>query len=238
MTRRQLPLPFDPTPRYEGQAFLDDESNAEALAWLERAADWPQGRLALWGEAGAGKSHLLHRWASRRGGELRAGPGLRFVPPTVPLAIDDADAAPEAALLHSLNAAAEAGLPVLLAARTPPARWNVALPDLASRLRAITAIAIRPPGEALLRALFTRLLADRQLAVPEPVRDWLLLRLPRTADSMREAAARLDRAALAAGRRVSRPLAAAVLAELTPEADHEDLAHAPSGLSPAPAPLL
>ena len=68
---------------------------------------------------------------------------MRDDPPTTALAIDDADAVPEATvLLHTLNAAAEARLPVLLAARTAPARWPVSLPDLASRLRATTAVAL------------------------------------------------------------------------------------------------
>ena len=118
---------------------------------------------------------------------------------------------------------------MLLAARTPPARWPVRLPDLASRLRAVTAVEIRPAEEELLRALLARLLAERQISVPEAVQDWLLLRLPRTQAAMREAAARLDHGALAAGRGVTRALAAAVLDELAdqdddPAADgHEDI---------------
>ena len=70
----------------------------------------------------------------------------------------------ETALLHLLNAAGEAGLPILLAAPAPPSRWPVRLPDLASRLRAITAVEIGPPEDALLRTLLARLLAERQLA--------------------------------------------------------------------------
>ena len=71
---------------------------------------------------------------------------LRFHPIAGPLAIDDADTAPELALLHLLNAAAEAGFPVLLTGRSPPARWHIALPDLASRLRAATAVEIARAG--------------------------------------------------------------------------------------------
>ena len=215
MSFRQLALDFPHEPRFAGAAFLPAASNAAARAWLARPAEWPQGRLALWGEAGCGKTHLLHIWAARRGAARLAGPGLRFAGfPRSPLAIDDADLAPEHDLLHLLNAAAEAGQTMLLAARTPPSRWPVRLPDLASRLRAITAVEIRPAEEALLRTLLARLLADRQCAVPEAVQDWLLLRLPRTEAAMREAAARLDRAALAAGRPVSRALAAAILGEI------------------------
>ncbi len=207
---RQLPLPFAHEPRFSATDFLAGPSNAEAMAWL--AAAWPQRRLALWGPEGSGKTHLLHLWAEREGARLLARPALPRAPepPDRPLAIDDADAAAERPLLHLLNAAAEAGLPVLLAARTPPARWAAALPDLASRLRAMTATEIRPPDDDLLRALLTRLLSERQLAVPEAVQDWLRLRLPRTPAAMREAAARLDRTALVAGRRVTRAIAADV----------------------------
>ena len=97
-------------------------------------------------------------------------PALHGLPelPAAGVALDDADAvADERALLHLLNAAGEAGLPVLLAARAPPARWAARLPDLASRLRAMTAVEIGAPEDALLRALLARLLADRQLRLPE-----------------------------------------------------------------------
>jgi chromosomal replication initiation ATPase DnaA len=215
MSSRQLALDFPHEPRFAASDFLPADSNAEARAWLARPAGWPQRRLALWGEPGCGKTHLLHIWAARNSAIRLAGPGLRFTAfPRAPLAIDDADLAPPRDLLHLLNAAAEAGQALLLAARTPPARWPATLPDLASRLRATTAVEIRPAEEALLRTLLARLLAARQCAVPEAVQDWLLLRLPRTQAAIREAAARLDRAALAAGRPANRALAAAVLAEI------------------------
>ncbi|HSU05028.1 MAG TPA: chromosomal replication initiator DnaA [Acetobacteraceae bacterium] len=207
---RQLPLPFIHRPEFAGD-FLEAASNAAALTWLARAGDWPGGRLAIWGDAGCGKTHLLHHWVGRVGGRYLCGPVLRQDPPTTALAIDDADAVPEpTVLLHILNAAAEAGLPVLLAARQAPARWRACLPDLASRLRAVTAVEIGPAEDSLLKALFARLLADR-VQVPACLQDWIRLRLPRTPGALREAAARLDRASLAAGGAVTRSLAASLL---------------------------
>jgi chromosomal replication initiation ATPase DnaA len=219
---RQLPLPFVHAPQYAAADFLPAASNSEAMTWLERTDAWPQRRLALAGAGGCGKTHLLHLWAGRTGATILHGPGLPddVTPPTRPVAIDDADAAPEQPLLHWLNAAQEAGQPVLLAGRTPPARWPAELPDLLSRLRATAAVEIRPAEDALLCALFARLLAERQVAVTEPVQAWLRLRLPRTPAAMREAAARLDHVALAAGRPISRAIAAAVLADLAEEPDH------------------
>jgi chromosomal replication initiation ATPase DnaA len=116
--------------------------------------------------------------------------------------------------LHLLNSAAEAGWPVLLAARPPPARWPTRLADLASRLRATTAVQIAPAEDALLRPLLARLLSERQFAVPEPVQAWLLARLPRNPAALVDAAARLDRAGLAAGRAITRALAAEALRDL------------------------
>jgi chromosomal replication initiation ATPase DnaA len=214
----QLPLPFQHQPTYAAADFLEAPSNEAALTWLNRAEDWPDQRLALWGEPGCGKTHLLRLWAGRRGAALLAAAdvhGLPVLPASGGVALDDADTiTDEPALLHLLNAAREAGLPVLLAARTPPARWPVRLPDLASRVRAVTAVEIMPPEESLLRALLLGLLADRQLAVRADLQDWLLLRLPRAPAALREAVARLDQAALAAGGGVTRPIAAAVLAAM------------------------
>ena len=209
-----MALPFPHAPHYRPEEFLAAASNAEAMQWLRNTASWPLGRLALWGPEGCGKTHLLHLWAGRHGAVLLAGPLLTAQPPETPIAVDDADAAPERPLLHLLNAAGEAGLPVLLAGRAAPARWNPALPDLSSRLRATTAVRIGPAEEGLLRSLLARLLTERQLAVAEPVQAWLLLHQPRSQGAIREAVARLDRAALAVGGRVTRPLAQAMVTGL------------------------
>lgn len=217
MPPRQLALPFAHVPSHAEADFLPAESNAAALAWLADDARWPQRRLVLFGPAGAGKTHLLHIWAARAGAVVLSGAALCGLPLPGPAAVDDADLAPAEPLLHLLNANAEAGHPTLLAARRPPARWGVALPDLASRLRAAAAAEIQPPEDSLLRALLARLLSDRQLQVPGPVQDWLLVHLPREAAALREAVARMNRAALASGRRVTRALAAGAVAGLVDE---------------------
>jgi chromosomal replication initiation ATPase DnaA len=213
----QLPLPIFPGPRFAEADFRQAQSNADACAWLRRTDDWPNHRLALWGEAGRGKTHLLHIWAARTGAVLRTGPMLSGLPdlPTTGVALDDADAVrDETALLHLLNATGEACLPILLAARAPPSRWAVQLPDLASRLRAITAVELGPPEDTLLCALLARLLADRQLRPPEALLEWLVRRLPRSPAALREAVARLDAAALERHRNITVPFAARVLADL------------------------
>lgn len=214
---RQLPLPLAVAASSARADLVEDASNAEALAWLDRPGDWPLGRLALHGEPGVGKSHMLRAAAALRGWRLLPGAALTealALAPAPGTALDEADAAPEAALFHLINRAAETGAPLLLAARTPPARWPVRLPDLASRLKATLAVGIGAPTDALLAALLAKHLADRQLRVGAEVQAFLLARLPREAAAVAGAVAALDAAALAAGAPITRPFARQVLAGL------------------------
>ena len=214
---RQLPLPLPHAESHDPADLLEDASNREALAWLRRPERWPNNRLALAGPPATGKTHMLRGLAAGRGWPVLDGTRLRGLPPEAPagaagLALDDADCAPEEeALLHLLNICAERGQPLLLAGREPPARWPVALPDLRSRLRAMAVAAVGPPEDALLAALLRKHFADRQLRLDPALAAWLLPRLPREAAAVAEAAARLDRAALAGGGRVTRALASLVL---------------------------
>ena len=221
MKQRALPLlhvaPAGP--------FLPAPSNERALAFLDAGA-WPAGRLWLWGPPGTGKSHLLRLWTARQreagidaallpASSLGRAVADYILPATGALALDDLDGlADEPALLHLLNLAAEAGVPLLLASRDSPARLAVALPDLASRVRATLAVCIDPPGDALLDALLARLLADRQLAVPPSVGRYLRARLPRDPDTLRRAVGRLDEASLERRRPITVALAGQLLEEL------------------------
>jgi chromosomal replication initiation ATPase DnaA len=219
MKTAQLPLPFPHRVDYAAAAFLEAPANAAALGWLSRPLEWPDFRLALWGEAGSGKTHLLHRWAAPQSALILDGQTLAppSAPPARAVAIDNAAAADERALLHWLNSCAENGHAALLAARAAPGRWPVRLADLASRLRAITAVEIGAADDALLRALLARLLADRQLRVSELTQEWLLSRLPRSQAALREAAQRLDSASLSSGGAVTIALARATLADMMAE---------------------
>jgi chromosomal replication initiation ATPase DnaA len=243
---RQLPLPLPHAESFDPADLLEDASNREALAWLERPERWPGGRLALAGPPATGKTHMLRGLAARRGWPVLDGVRLRGLP-EVPvaraagdgLAVDDADCAPEeAALLHLVNICAERRQPLLMAGREPPARWPVALPDLRSRLRATAVAAVRPPEDALLAALLRKHFADRQLRLDPALAAWLLPRLPREAAAVAEAAARLDRAALAGGGRVTRGLASLAMRDMpgfgAGEDDEESAAAGEDASTPAP----
>ena len=211
MTTTQLGLPLGaPAPRYAEADLLPNSAQDEARAWLNRTADWPGARLILWGAPGCGKTHLLHAWAQRNQATILTEAPTTW--PETPVAIDSLDTVPdEPALFHLLNATAEARHPLLMIATEAPARLPVRLPDLSSRLKAALAVQIGPAPEAFLARLLEKLLADRQFSIPLNVQTFLLRRLPRSPGAIRDAAARLDAAALAAGRKIDFALASEAL---------------------------
>ncbi|MAG95381.1 MAG: DnaA/Hda family protein [Alphaproteobacteria bacterium] len=214
----QLAFDLAQRPALGAEDFLVAESNAEAVSWLDRWPDWPGRALALHGPPGSGKSHLVHVWQAATGGTLlnhedvAAARGDLMGPGATAVALDDADRAPQnEALLHLYNGIVEAGGTLLLTGQTPPARWEVALADLRSRLRAIPAVAVLPPDDALLAALLVKLFADRQLRVAVDLVHYLVGRLERSPDAARRAVVALDEGALAKGREITVPLAREVL---------------------------
>jgi chromosomal replication initiation ATPase DnaA len=231
---RQLALPFPNDPQYLPETYVRGEGNAEALAWFERLDSWPGCRLVVQGEAGAGKTHLLHVFAHQHQAALLSSDSVRVfmpLPDARSLAIDDADTVNNScALLHLLNTAAERRIPTLLAGRSAPAFWHTDLLDLNSRLRASSVVTLHAPHDAILDTLLLRLLAERQLCVPDRLRAYMLVHLPRTGGALREAVARLDRLALSTGGRVTRAMAASAIdrsqsSELyaPSQADYDDL---------------
>jgi chromosomal replication initiation ATPase DnaA len=217
----QLPLDLKLRPALGRADFIVAASNAEALAAIDGWQLWPGGRMALVGPASAGKTHLASVWARASGGRLVAAGTLQAeaVPENAqgPLALEDidravaGDAGREAALLHLFNALAEAGRPLLLTSRQPPARLPVALPDLASRLGAMALCRLAEPDDGLLAALLAKLFRDRQLRVHPGLVPFLVRRMERSGSAAEVLAARLDAAALGAHRPLTVPFARQVL---------------------------
>jgi chromosomal replication initiation ATPase DnaA len=214
---RQLALALPHAESFARVDFLIGASNKAALGMIERWPDWPDRALALVGPEGAGKSHLASIWADIAGarrvsaralGETNLPAALA----TGALVIEDASArVDERALFHLLNLMRQEEAFVLITARTMPASWSVALPDLASRLRAVLAIELKPPDDTLLRAVLVKLFADRQLAVDESLIGYLATRIERSFAGARAAVEQLDREALRRQRPVTRALAAETL---------------------------
>ena len=213
----QLPLDLAGPPRLGRTDFSPAPANAAALQAVESWPAWPDRVFLLLGPRGAGKSHLAAIWAERAGARSLAVDDLAR--PDLPALIgghaliDDVDAlaAHETALFHLLNLVREEGVSLLLTASKPPDQWGLTVPDLLSRLRLAPSATLEAPDEDLLRRVLQKLFADRQLLVDETVVDYLVLHLDRVLAEVRRVVAELDHTSLALGRRVTRPMAAAVL---------------------------
>jgi chromosomal replication initiation ATPase DnaA len=103
---------------------------------------------------------------------------------------------------------------ILLTSITEPAKLNLSLPDLRSRLNALPTITILPPDDQLLRAVLVKNFADRQLYVSEPILTYMLQRMPRSMESARAVVAEIDSAALAEHAELTRPFVARILARM------------------------
>lgn len=204
--------------------------NAEALHHLRD--DPAAGRsVYLWGGAGTGKTHLLE--AVCRSGAAR-GESAIYLPlrqradlaPTLlegmealsTICVDDidaiaGDAAWEAALFHLFNRVRERGGRMVIAGAAAPRALGLGLPDLATRLSWGLVFQLHPlPDEEKARALRLRAHA-RGIDMPEAVARYLLQRHARDMGALFELLERLDRASLAAQRRLTVPFVRAVAGE-------------------------
>ena len=205
--------------RARGDFFVSD-ANAMAVARLDNTSTWPNGKLVLVGPEGSGKTHLAHVWAEANGGLPVTNVGTLPVCdiPEIegPVAIEVQDhlsmsAREEEAFFHFHNHMQAQQFPLLMIARTPPSQWDIALPDLKSRMVATDIVQIDAPDDALLAAVMVKQFADRQIVVAPNVISYLTSHMQRSFAEAERLVTELDKAALSEGRAVTRPLAQRVL---------------------------
>lgn len=218
---RQLRLALHEDPAADPAAFVVSASNREAGALIDAWPDWPGGALALAGPEDAGKSHLANMWAERADAVAVTGAELATLDREAladrPLLIDPADdGVDEEALFHLLNRAAASGGALLIVARQPPSDWSCRVPDLRSRLNALTVARVYPPDDALLREVLQRFLRARLIVPVDEVLDYLVQRMERSAPRARQIALQIDETLNA---RPGRPLTRALAREILDEAE-------------------
>ena len=148
---------------------------AQALAVPE---SWPYRTAVLTGPARSGKS-LFARWFAG------AGHGD---------ALDDAQTRQEDAVFHSWNRAQEEATPLLVVAGEPP--WDIALPDLRSRLGAAMQLEIGQPDDDMAAELLSSLAEERGFALGAEAADYLVPRASRSWAELERLVVTIDRLSL------------------------------------------
>jgi chromosomal replication initiation ATPase DnaA len=203
-------------------AFLVTPSNAEAVAVIDGLSNWTSPVQWLYGPSGCGKSHLASVLANQvavlafDASQLTEAALADFlgapkgsVPDVVLIErLEGLRQDGEEALFHLLNHAKNSSTRLLLLSQIPAAQMTGQLPDLSSRLKAVPAVAMHLPDDALMRGLLAKLFADRQVRIDPRVVDYLLPRIERNFIAMGEIVAHIDQLALSEKRSITVPLVA------------------------------
>lgn len=220
---RQFRLPLHSPPSFARADFAVSPTNKGALALLDAWPDWAAGRLALVGDAGAGKTHLARDWADKAGAVIVEAANPLETPLDLAalrgraVLVDDADRRAEGGhlddetLFHLINMAGVDGGTLLLTGRAAPLAWPCAVPDLRSRLNALTVASLGEPDDIVLEAVLRRAFAERSITPSPDVYPYLLRRIPRSSLEAIAVVDLLDEAASAEGRAINRVLAGQVL---------------------------
>lgn len=228
----QLPLalPVGPDQRFE--LFVGHDWAVEVLraASIGAPSAAPiEAGVFVEGAEGSGKSHLLLaacRAATESGRRTRYLPVAAFAGALTTVidgleandlvALDGIEAAAASrtdceALFHLHNRLRDAGCTLLYASRLPAGDAGWALPDLRSRLGQGLRVSLDALDDAGRREALRRRAARRGLELDDAVLDWLFRRVDRDLKSLTSLLDRLDRAALAAQRRLTVPFVRQVI---------------------------
>ncbi|MBX9399751.1 DnaA regulatory inactivator Hda [Lysobacter sp. BMK333-48F3] len=232
MSVPQLPLTLRYPPDQRLETYVDAPEGAiaqlralaththETAGYVDPSgADW----VYLAGPSGVGKTHLLlgacaeADAAGRRAAYLplaaavgRLREALHALEGNDLLALDGIEAIAgrredEIALFDTHNRARQAGIALIYAARENPDELALTLPDLRSRLSQCTRMVLTPLNDEGRAQVLRQRAQRRGLALEEAALEWLLKRTDRDLGGLTQTLDKLDRASLAAQRRITVP---------------------------------
>lgn len=185
----QFALPLDWPQGTDESRFIVSAANQEAYDHFRRWSSWPVKATILMGPRRSGRSLLARSFVARVGGRL----------------FDPAEEHEEEALFHAWNAAQESGRPLVLVADRAPPEWEIALPDLRTRLAVTPVVRIDQPDDQLFGALIQRLFADRGLHLPDEALRYVVSRVTRDYWTAERVVDAIDRFAIADRARLTVP---------------------------------
>lgn len=174
----QIVLPLDMSHNGGADRIVIGSANRHVADALARPETWPFRTAVLTGQPRSGKS-LLAKWFEATGlGD----------------AADDADTLDETTLFHRWNRAQHDNRPLLLI--THEESWNIALPDLRSRIGAALRLSIGSPDDDMVSDLIQAHAYQRGLALGDGALTYLVPRATRSFAEIERLVAMIDRLSL------------------------------------------
>jgi len=206
---RQLLLDFTQAPAPTFANFVPG-GNAELAHAVEAAVrgQSPERVMYLWGESGAGKTHLLKAFAAAGAPRARYVPARDFMDAAGALmyALDDVETLTDEEQVSLFNAYNERAFDFLLVAAQAAPRDVKLRRDLATRLATGLTYRVLPLSDEEKRAALAAHAKARGFAIPEEVTAYLLTHARRDMGSLIGALDSLDRYSLETGRPITIPL--------------------------------
>jgi DnaA family protein len=225
----QLPLGLSFAPRTTFAAYFTGPNGLIVDMLRALAQGEGEDQVYMVGQPGLGKSHLMQatcRAANDHGRTAVYVPlrdlealdphALTGLEQAIVLCLDDIDAVAgllewEEALFDLINRARSRACRLVLAARSVPHTASVDLPDLGSRLAAGPVVRLEPLSDEQKKTALTERARTLGIDLRPAVADYLIGHYPRDLASQLERLSYLDRASLAAGRRLTVPFVKDVL---------------------------
>ncbi|MAR79341.1 MAG: hypothetical protein CMM18_03820 [Rhodospirillaceae bacterium] len=215
----QYNFEFKNIPAFERKDFIVSSSNFEAVSWLDKWPNWEKSGIFFYGAPGSGKTHLIHSWKFKTGGLIlneknSSNFSINKIYENKHLAVDNASKIPEKTLLHVINICIEEKGTIFILDREAPARWEVSLKDLESRLRAMTTVELKNPDDKLIEQLFFKLFYDRQIKINDDVVKYLVKRVERDFEYIQSIVEIIDTKSFSYKKEITIPFVAGVLKKI------------------------
>lgn len=185
----QIALPLDWPQVQADSRFIIADANREAFEHFRGWSLWPVKATILTGPPRSGRSLLARAFVERVHGRL----------------YDRAERQNEADLFHAWNAAQDDGRPLVMIADEVPPQWEIALPDLRTRLAITPIVRVGLPDDELFRSVIRLLFADRGVHIPEEALKYISERVERTYWMAERVVETIDRFAIAERARLTLP---------------------------------